>query len=147
MLNVCNRYLDINLDALLDVYSQSIDQNSWAEVNSFVEDMQLFFDNKNVFVAQWIAEGKLVAAMRLEPYQDGFLITCLETHPDHRRKDYAYLLLKSVMAEYPGVYYSHVDKRNTPSLRLHEKLGFEISLDHAVYVDGSVYSSSVTLKK
>ena len=47
----------------------------------------------------------------------------------------------------PGVYYSHVDKRNTPSLRLHEKLGFEISLDHAVYVDGSVYSSSVTLKK
>ena len=141
------RFSDVNLDALLDVYSQSLGQKNWSEVNTFLEDLQLFFNNKNVRVIQWVEEGKAVAAMRLEPYQNGFLITCLETHPHYRRKGYALRLLESVMGSNPGVYYSHVDKRNKPSLQLHRKLGFETIFDYAVHVDGSVYSGSVTLRK
>ena len=141
------RFSDINFDALLNVYSQTVDKKNWAEVNAFLEDLQLFYENKDTCVMQWIEDGKAVAAMRLEPYQDGFLITCLETHPDHRRKGYAYMLLETVLSKYPGIYYSHVDKRNKPSLQLHRKLGFEIILDYAVHVDGSVYSGSVTLRK
>lgn len=147
MLAEFRRFSDVNLNALLDVYSQSVDQKNWSEVNVFMEDLQLFFSNKNVHVMQWIEEGNVVAAMRLEPYRDGFLITCLETHPHHRRKGYAYQLLESVLSKYPGIYYSHVDKRNKPSLQLHRKVGFKSFLDYAIHVDGSVYSGSVTLKK
>ena len=42
------RFSDVNLDALLDVYSQSLDQKNWLEVNAFLEDLQLFYNNKNV---------------------------------------------------------------------------------------------------
>ena len=147
MLAEFRQFSDVNLDALLDVYSQSLDQKDWSEVNDFLEDLQLFYKNKNVCVIQWIEDGKAMAAMRLEPYQDGSLITCLETHPDHRRKGYAYMLLETVLSKYPGIYYSHVDKRNKPSLQLHRKVGFKSFLDYAIHVDGSVYSGSVTLKK
>ena len=147
MLAEFRQFSDVNLDTLLDVYSQSLDQKDWSEVNDFLEDLQLFYKNKNVCVIQWIEDGKAVAAMRLEPYQDGSLITCLETHPHYRRKGYAYQLLESVLSKYPGIYYSHVDKRNKPSLQLHRKVGFKSFLDYAIHVDGSVYSGSVTLKK
>lgn len=36
-----------------------------------------------------------------------------------------------------GKLYSHVDKRNLPSLKTHEKCGFRRIADIAVYVDGS----------
>lgn len=147
MLAVFSRISDMDFDALLDVYSQSLDKNNWQEVNTFFDDLQLFFDNENVYLMQWVQENKVMAAMRLETYRDGYLITCLETDPNFRRKGCAYKLLNAVMTQFPGVYYSHVDKRNKPSLLLHQKLGFEIYLNHAVYVDGSVYSGSVTLRK
>lgn len=147
MLDEYSRFSDVNLDDLLNIYSQSLDHRSWSEVSAFIEDLQLFFKNINVYIMMWRDGAKAVAAMRLEPYRDGFLITCLETDPQHRRKGYAYQLLEAVFKKYPGIYYSHIDKRNKPSLMLHRKLGFEIILNHAVHVDGSVFSDSVTLKK
>ena len=44
-----------------------------------------------------------------------------------------------------GVIYSHVSKKNTASLGIHKKCGFEDFKDYAVYSDGSVLHSDVTL--
>lgn len=145
---VKHRHLSsVDLRGLMKVYAQSVGDMTWQKENAFTEDLQLFFDCQNVFLALWEIHGVPVSAVRIEPYRDGYLITCMETDPNHRRNGYASALLRAVMADTPGVYYAHVDKKNMASLRLHEDLGFQVILDHAVHVDGSVFANSFTLKR
>lgn len=146
MLVKYENFLDASIESLLCVYSGSIGDLSWRAEQAFLEDLQLFYSCKNVFIACWFDCGTAVCAMRVEPYQDGYLISCLETAPDKRRMGYAGALLASVMDRQPAVYYSHVDKNNDASLRLHHKLCFKKMLDYAVHVDGSVYANSYTMK-
>ncbi len=143
----CTHFRSLNINSLIQVYEQSLGDVTWHTVNAFSEDLQLFFRCNRAFVAQWVVHDAPVAAVRIEPYRDGYLITCLETAPQCRRMGYAAALMCAVMEDTPGVYYAHVDKRNRASLRLHEKLGFRVFLDHAVHVDGSVFTNSFTLKK
>ena len=97
----------------------------------------------------WISGGRYIAALRVEPYRDGYLITGLETAPDARRKGYATKLLQGVIAhlkdEGKVPVYSHVDKGNHASMAVHKKCGFQILYDYGVYLDGSVFQTSYTL--
>lgn len=147
MLIELNKIHALDLKAIAQVYAQSIEREYHKDECVFFEDLRLFFDCNNAVMAAWVCSEAVVAAVRLEPYRDGYLISCLETAPQHRRKGYAAALLKGVFEKYTGVFYAHVHKGNQASLALHKKLGFTIHQDHAVYVDGSVYTSSFTLKR
>lgn len=106
----------------------------------------VFFRTDGAVYALWEVDGKYVSALRLEPYKDGLLIEALETAPDQRRKGYGRALVQAVMhsVEYKKLY-SHVEKRNSASLKLHESCGFVRELDLAVYIDGSVNYRSCTM--
>lgn len=110
---------------------------------------EVFFRTNGAVCAVWEASGKYVSALRLEPYQDGLLLEALETAPSFRKKGYASALIREVqryLAEKGSVkLYSHVNKRNIPSLKTHEKCGFSIISDRAVYINGSVDYRSATL--
>ena len=103
-----------------------------------------FFPVQNAYYALWVEDGEYVSALRIEPYKDGVLLEALETHPEKRRRGFAEKLVKAVLAGERKVY-SHVGKRNVPSLRVHEKCGFQRISERAVYIDGSVNGKCCTL--
>lgn len=104
-----------------------------------------FFKISGAAYFLWQVDGKYVSALRMEPYKDAWLLEALETHPRYRRRGYAEMLLRSVLAlpEYKKIY-SHVHKKNVPSLRIHEKVGFVRISEQATYIDGSVNSRCCT---
>ena len=108
-----------------------------------------FFSAADAACFLWEVDGCYVAAVRLEAYADGLLVTGLETRPDMRGRGYAKRLLSAVLddvrAQYNGPLYSHISKENAPSLAVHRACGFEIILDHAVCLDGSVERGMYTL--
>ncbi|MGM9588748.1 MAG: GNAT family N-acetyltransferase [Faecousia sp.] len=103
---------------------------------------EVFFRTPGAVCALWEVEGKYVSALRLEPYKDGLLLEALETDPSQRKKGYAVSLIRAVqqhLTDQGAVkLYSHVNKRNEASLKTHEKCGFRVISDHAVYINGSV---------
>lgn len=110
---------------------------------------EVFFRTPGAICAVWEENGHYVSALRLEPYKDGLLLAALETAPSFRKQGYAATLIREVqryLAEAGNVkIYSHVNKRNTASLRTHEKCGFRVISDCAAYINGSVDSRSCTL--
>ena len=127
MLILARTIRDLNFSKLMDVYIEGNMENAdefWAE----------------------LSEGKYICALRLEPYCDGLLLEALETAPAYRRRGYAEKLILAAIAHFAGKkLYSHVSKRNVPSLCVHEKCGFRRILEYAVYIDGSVNQRSCTL--
>lgn len=103
---------------------------------------EVFFRTPGAVCAVWEVSGTYVSALRLEPYRDGLLLEALETAPSQRKKGYAAALIREVqrqLASHCAVkLYSHVGKRNAPSRKTHEKCGFQVISDHAVYINGSV---------
>ena len=103
---------------------------------------EVFFRTPGALCALWEESGKYVSALRLEPYRDGLLLEALETAPFRRRKGYAVTLIREVQGylarQGPVRIYSHIHKRNAYSQRTHEKCGFRMISDRAVYIDGSV---------
>lgn len=107
---------------------------------------QVFFPTPEAVYAVWEENGQYISALRLETYRDGMLLEALETRPDYRRRGYAKKLIDAVLPYYPGLkIYSHVSRKNTASLRTHERCGFQRVLDYAVYADGSVLRHMDTL--
>lgn len=107
---------------------------------------EVFFPVPGAVYCIWQEENAYVSALRLEPYRDGLLLEALETAPGERRRGYAEALIRAVLERFaPTKIYSHVGKRNYPSLKTHEKCGFRRALDYAVYVDGSVNRHCCTL--
>lgn len=108
-----------------------------------------FFQTSGAVYAIWEVNGRYVSALRLEPHRDGMLLEALETVPEERRKGYAAALIQSVQAwlkEQGSVrIYSHVSKKNTASLKAHEKCGFRRIAEHAAYIDGSVNTMACTM--
>ena len=160
MLLIAKRLKDLSFGKLMKVYEEGNRENGqdfWpdespdrqialAEQDFYDYLDQTFFKISGAFYAIWENEGQNASALRIEPYQDGFLLEALETAPKQRRRDCAKNLIRAVLAYMKkGKIYSHVSKRNLPSLRTHEVCGFRKILDHAVYADGSVLSTSVTL--
>lgn len=108
-----------------------------------------FFADPDAMYAVWAPEGRYAAALRIERYRDGYLITGLETMPEMRRKGNAGKLIGAVLnylsRQGSIKVYSHVDKRNAASIAVHIACGFERILEYAVYLDGSVLPTSCTL--
>ena len=103
---------------------------------------EVFFPTPGALCALWEEQGRYVSALRLEPYRDGLLLEALETAPAQRGKGYALTLIRAVQrylaGQGPVKLYSHVHRRNTASRRTHERCGFRIISDCAVYINGSV---------
>lgn len=159
MLKIAEKLNELDFGQLMAVYEESNQENGaefWPELSQGQQILraeqdfyqylkECFFPTEGAYYALWVVEGKYVSASRLEPYQDGMLLEALETAPEHRHKGYAAKLIRAVL-EWVGnqKVYSHVSKRNAASLRTHEKCGFHRIMEHAVYADGSVLTSSCT---
>ena len=143
---------ELNIRQLMDVYDQSLSTGADSGLarlereQDFLDDLNAFFSFGGAQLYVWEEERNYCSALRLEPYRDGFLISCLETAPDQRRAGYGSLLLSSVVKKTNKPVYVHIEKRNNASISLHTKCGFVEISDHAVYVDGSVYQSSCTMR-
>ena len=107
-----------------------------------------FFPQADAMYAVWVVDGVYRSALRLEPYKDGLLLEALETAPDARRMGYAYKLMGAVISFLTDTQwrriYSHIAKRNIPSVSVHRKCGFKKISDCATYIDGTVTQKSAT---
>ena len=109
----------------------------------------VFFRQEHSFYAIWEADGLYCSALRIEPFRNGYLLCALETAQSSRNRGNACALIlatQNYLAQKgSGILYSHISKRNSASICVHEKCGFQIISDSAVYSDGSVHSDSYTL--
>lgn len=160
MLIIARRLSALSFSALMDVYEEGNRENAaqiWpdmppeqalqmAEQEFYQYLREVFFPTPGAVYAIWEEQGQYLSALRLEPYRDGLLLEALETAPSHRRHRYGEKLLMAVLREFPGKkIYSHVHKRNLPSLKIHLKCGFQRISEQAAYIDGSVNSRCCTL--
>ena len=144
---------ELNFRSLMEVYIEGNLERTQDGISLLEVEQDFYAYLKDVFFSQadavyWILEedGRYCSALRLETYRDGWLLEAFETAPTQRRKGYGEKLLRQVVAlpEYEKIY-SHVHKRNIPSLRLHEKCGFRRISEQASYIDGSVNSYACTM--
>ena len=159
MLIIAKSLRDLRFSELMQVYGQSNREaaQEWKNLppmfalelaeQDFRQYLQeVFFRTPGAVCCIWEESGRYVSALRLEPYKDGLLLAGLETAPDCRRQGYGEALIRAVQQHLGiGKLYSHVDKRNTASLRIHEKCGFQVISDCAVYISGSVDYRCCTL--
>lgn len=145
MLKLIHSMADLNIEQLLEVCKEDVINE--AEFISFLRED--FFRQKDAFYALWVVDGQYKSALRIEPYSDGLLLEALCTTPCARRKGYGSALVLQVL-QYLGlsrykVVYSHISKKNKPSLELHIKCGFQLFSDSAKYIDGTVTQNSCTM--
>jgi len=162
MLRICHDIGQLDFRRLMDVYEETNSaagkrdypgepenlQVLFAE-QDFYGYLELFFEDRTAAYAVWTAEGVYKAALRLERYLDGFLITALEVLPSARRKGVATDLLRAVQAycaeNSVSVLYSHVHKENLASLATHRKCCFTVIEQQAAFLDGSIHDDHYTL--
>ncbi len=143
-------YEEGNRENGADLYpSLSAAEQLLAAEQDFYAFLKGFFRVRNAKYFVLIRNHSYVSALRLEPFQDGLLLEALETKPDQRGNGFAKELISAMQASLRKrghvKLYSHIHKKNIPSLAAHKACGFQRILDHAVYVDGSVLSSSCTM--
>lgn len=155
MMILAHSLQDLRFGALMEVYADSNEEKAsdWPNLprgyaltlaeQDFRQYLQeVFFPTDGALYAVWEEEGCYVSALRLEPYRDGLLLEALETRPDQRGKGYAQTLIREMQRylaqQGPVKLYSHIAKRNSASRSVHEKCGFRVVSDHAVYINGSV---------
>lgn len=162
MLLVAHGISQIELDRLASVYDGHIQEmerrmpspydrseRHLAAIQSFYESVRLFFREEGAAYYILQDQSRYVAALRVQAYEDGLLLCCLETAPGDRRKGYATDLMKQTVSALRNLgyerIYSHVNRRNVPSCRVHESCGFREISKHSVFLDGRVDTSSSTL--
>ena len=159
MLLTAKSISNINIDVLKSIYTETIEQMERDDIQElspyfsselrFVEDLRNFFQMQNATLFLWDVCGCPVAALRCEPYMDGALVSYLETRPEMRGQGYGKELLSAAVRYLcdQGVcrVYSHVSKRNKPSLSVHSSCGFRISSDSAKLLDGTVTRNYYTM--
>lgn len=162
MLKIAGKLSEINFSNLMSVYYEGNLQNGkelypddteGVQIRKAEEDFyqylsSIFFHQKASYYMIWIDNGCYMSALRLEPHQNGMLLSALETAPDARQKGYASILIMETLSHLSlsgsGIVYSHVSKKNEASLAVHRKCGFQIIKDYAVYADGSVLHDHLT---
>lgn len=158
MLEFASTMSKISIAELKDIYCQQIaaqgrkyyghQKTNLQYLNAeqdFYEDLKQFLRIDGARYALWRTQGRCVAAMRLEPYLDGMLITDLETAPNERCKGYATQLLEAVRQEYSDTdLYAHIACRNLQAVRVHQRCGFVKHLNYAIFVDGSAFADHCT---
>lgn len=153
VLKICYSFQELNITQLMEVYSQSLNDDPvgrYQAKQDFYDYLrEEFFSIPNVFYALWSLEGRCVSALRMEPYQDGYLLSGLETALQDRRKGYARKLVNGVLQylslEGSFPIYTHVHKKNAASLALHRACGFAPIQDYGVLIDGTVSYNYLTL--
>lgn len=157
MLKIIRAWNDLNFRQLMQVYAQSnaelgrINYPDFSVERALLEAEQDqyeylydFFRKYHGICAVWDVDNCYVSALRCEKFRDGFLIEGLETQSEKRCMGYGKQLLKlfiEYMQEQRNIpIYSHIDKNNISSQKVHEACGFVKILDYAVYIDGSVDS-------
>ena len=144
-------YRESNLKNAKRRYKECTDEMALAReeedfLNYLRED---FFRVKGTLYALWVADGVYKAALRVEPYRDGFLLEALETAPNARRKGYARALMDGIAdhlrASGCRCIYSHIHKGNMPSLGVHNQCGFRVIADTAALLDGTVTGRYCTM--
>ena len=135
MLIVARNVSDLKVFTLAEVY----DLNTLDEGQDFYGFLcEDFFPDGICCV--WEDKGRYVSALRLQKWQDGYLLEGLQTHPDHRGRGYAkQLITESLEALKLEKVYSHIRRDNAPSIAAHTACGFRKILEHATYLDGSVH--------
>lgn len=159
MLCIATKIHQLDFSKLMEIYIEGNQENGALLCRDMSPNQQLlqaeqafyqyltgsYFQTQGAMYAIWTEQGQYISALRLEPFLDGLLLEALETAPAFRRQGYGMKLIQAVQKAYPQKIYSHVSKRNIPSLRIHEKCGFCRVLDYARYIDGSVSQTAVTL--
>lgn len=150
MLRIFFDFRELDFEKLSAVYGYD-ETDRYSQRNDFYDYLREdFFRVTGAFYAVWELEGRYVSALRVEPYRDGYLIEALETRPEVRGKGYAKNLLNGVLQcdaiPSEGNVYAHIHKNNRASLAVHKACGFERILEHAVFIDGSVFHNSCTVK-
>ena len=155
MLLLCDKLSQIRFGQLMQVYAEGAAENGADDYPDLPPNEQIlraeqdfyaylqtgFFTQPGDLYCIWEEQGVYVSALRLQKYQDGWLLEALETHPDYRRQGYACRLIQAVLEElHPERLYSHIGHRNIASQATHLKCGFHKISDHARYADGSVNS-------
>ena len=161
MLKIVSKLSELNIAQLKLLYEESINshaKSTYADLHDnlqilnaeqdFYGDVNAFFCVEGAEYAVWVAEDRYISAIRLEPVNDGYLLTSFETIPLARGKGFGKKLLSAVV-EYithhtENRIYSHVDETNLPSLKVHLYCGFRSLEKPAVFVDGSVHKDHVT---
>ncbi len=148
MLKVMRSIAELHLEQLLSVYAGSNKGDDWER--SFLSYLREdFFQKKNACYCVWTVEGVYRSVLRLEPYRDGLLLQAVETAPAARKRGYGFALVKGALEYFSNTnykcIYSHINKRNIPSLKLHKKCGFQEVSDSAVLLDGTVTTNFCTL--
>ena len=163
MLKIIHFMEELDFGQLMFVYEQSNRENGEKFHSRLSENEQLlqaeqdfynylrqFFSDTRAFYAVWASGGIYKAALRMDPYLDGYLLEALETAPEARGKGYATVLVRELLAHLSSrgriAVYSHVSKKNMISLTVHHSCGFQIIKDYAVFIDGSVSSDAYTLQ-
>ncbi len=151
MLRLFSSSRELNISSLMDLhYAGFLDADDKllkAEQNfySYVLD---FMKQEDSFYAVWEIDGRYACALRIEPYQDGYLIEGLVTDVKLRNNGYAKALLAAVCSFLfsKGCFtvYSHIRKDNAASIGTHKACGFCLLYDYAHYIDNSVDSQSYT---
>lgn len=146
MLKICTSFPELDFEKLCRVYEY--DAYSYAKRNALYDYLREdFFTLKNVFYAVWVVDGEYVSALRMEPYEDGYLLEALQTANPERNKGYAKCLLEAVLhSDRVDTVYAHVYKNNRASISVHRACGFQSYLDYAVLIDGAVSANACTLK-
>ena len=107
----------------------------------FYAYLECFFRQEDSFYVLWRQNGVLVSALRIEPYQDGWLLAALETKPDCRDRGYAKALVRETLSYMEETnrlpVYSHISKGNISSEKVHLSCDFREILHYAVYADGT----------
>lgn len=154
MIRIFRSLSEMCFSSLLAVYEDSFKHNSSSE-SKFLREQEFYQYLRSCFFTDYMAfyavlehMGDYLAALRIEPYKDGVLLEGLETAPEARMKGYATQLVQQTLAYLSDLHvkkvYSHVDKKNTASIRVHKKCGFSVVSDSAIYIDGSFTSGSYT---
>lgn len=163
MIKIFKSLQELNFGKLMNVYREGNEENARAfypeyDVNAAILNAEQdfyaylqsdFFRVKDAFYAVLLEQDRYISALRMEPYEDGWLLEALETHPTYRRRGYAVRLINEVIEHVsqrgPVKIYSHVSKTNHASLRTHEVCGFTKISDDARYIDGSLRTDSCTV--
>ena len=146
MLKIIQSYMELDYGAIFAIYEESLQKEFTEE--RLLEDIKLSLHKHDGKLLLWDHNGKYVAAVRCEPYLDGYLIYGLETTPDYRKSGFATKLFKATIqyfAPQEKRLYSHIHKRNKPSLKLHEKLGVVEANDFAKLIDGTISQNYKTV--
>lgn len=144
-------YIEGNIENGRELYPQlsAFEQMRLAEDDFYRYLTEVFFKQSDAVYFALTEGDRYISALRTELFLDGVLLQALETRPDMRRQGYAKMLMLDVLDHLKSAgcnkVYSHISKRNIPSLKTHIACGFTELLDYAAYVDGTVSANAVTM--